>query len=123
MAQRTGKNRQGKINSRDTEPAAEDPSEPAEQAELAKALTGAFAAAGVLCALLLIRQPSWTLSILDAGFWTAAVGLTIARHAAVKQAASAAGSGGARRSTVTLAIAVTAWAAVQMLGGEPGSNT
>ncbi|MBW2453646.1 MAG: hypothetical protein JRI68_04010 [Deltaproteobacteria bacterium] len=123
MAPSAEKHRQGKFNKQDSEPAAEETSEPTEQAELAKALTGACAAAGVLCALLLVRQPSWTLSLLDAGFWTAAVGLTIARHAAVKQQVSATGWGGARRGAITLAIAVTAWATVQMFGGEPGSNT
>jgi hypothetical protein len=93
-----------------------------EEAPLAKLLTGAFAAAGVLLVLLVARQTPWTLSVLDGGFWVAVVGLALARHVVVSRTSAAKTEGAAsdwRPIAVALAVAGVAWVAAQAVGVEP----
>jgi hypothetical protein len=83
-------------------------------------LIGMMVAGTVVTALLLAQQPSWTLTMIDVGFWVAVAGIVGGRYVLVTKFREPTPEQMSWwRVGLGLLAACTVWLAAQAVGGEP----
>lgn len=85
---------------------------------LRETLTGVLIGGVILSAGLLMRQSSWTFSVIDAGFWVSVLGLVAMRWAAVTKAPAAKQKVPWTQFAFGFGTACALWLVAQALGGD-----